>query len=278
MADTPVSFEKKVQQIIGIPQFLNHMDFNNQPDPSIYLHTTDAHNTRAAEQVVPILMNMFSPKSVLDVGCGTGTWIQVFNTVPEIQEAHGIDGHHIDMTKLVIPETQFSKHDLSKPLQLNRQFDLVISLEVAEHLPPTSADDFVQSLVHHGETIVFSAAVPGQGGYNHIHEQWPSYWIKQFARHGYQAYDILRPIIWNNKEVDPWYKQNVLVYSKKPLPFDQAGPLTDIIHPEFWLMRQHRIATFQLMHQRIKDGKAGLAFPLKSAWRSLLRGGKKSEQ
>jgi 2-polyprenyl-3-methyl-5-hydroxy-6-metoxy-1,4-benzoquinol methylase len=65
---------------------------------------------------------------------------------------------------------------LIQPLDLEKEFDLVVSLEVAEHLPASAADQFVNTLVKHGKKILFSAAIPGQGGQDHLNEQWPDYW------------------------------------------------------------------------------------------------------
>lgn len=241
----------------------------------MYVHTEDVHNTRAASQVVPYLMDTFRPSSVLDVGCGTGTWLKVFSQ-HHVQTLQGVDGDYIDMSKLVIPAEWLQKHDLTKPLDLQRKFDLVISFEVAEHLPEQYAQTFVDTLTRHSDLVVFSAAIPGQVGQNHFNEQWQSYWVKLFAAKGYHCYDIIRPLFWNNKDVDLWYRQNILVYSKKELHFDEAV-LLDLIHPALWQMRNEKIASYELQLKRIKEGKVGLFFPLKSFFRSLMRLGAKSK-
>ena len=239
----------------------------------MYIHTDDAHNTRAATEVVPLIMQTFQPTSILDVGCGTGTWLQVFSKQASIQKLVGVDGTYIDMNKLVIPESMLIKQDLTKPLQLDERFDLVMSLEVAEHLPEEAADCFIKSLVNHSDTIIFSAAIPEQGGYRHLNEQWPSYWVEKFAKLGYQAYDIIRPLIWDNPQVDAWYKQNILVFSNKKLPYSTAFTV-NVIHPDYWLHRNGKIKTFQHQLDRIKNGQVGLLFPLKSFFKSALKLGR----
>ena len=60
--------------------------------------------------------------------------------------------------------------------------------------------------------MLFSAAIPGQPGTHHINEQFPWYWQKLFARHGYVALDVVRPRVRHNPAVEPWYSQNVLLY------------------------------------------------------------------
>jgi SAM-dependent methyltransferase len=238
----------------------------------MYIHTEDVHNTRAASHVVPFLYKTFRPASVLDIGCGTGTWLKVFSQNDSIHTLQGVDGDYIDMGKLVIPAEWLLKHDLTTPLDLHKRFDLVMSFEVAEHLPGQHAGTFVETLVRHGDVIVFSAAVPGQVGQNHVNEQWQSYWADLFAQHGYRAYDLLRPMFWHNDDVDVWYRQNILVYSKKELPAPEAA-LFDVIHPELWKERNRKIASYEAQLQRIRDGKAGLFFPLKSLLKSLSRFG-----
>ena len=241
-----------------------------------YIHTEDVHNTKAASQVVPFLVETFKPSSVLDIGCGTGTWLKVFSQHDSVKKLQGIDGDYIDMKKLVMPAEWLKKYDLTQPLDLQQRFDLVISFEVAEHLPKEFAQTFVDTLTHHSDLVVFSAAIPAQEGQNHLNEQWQSYWAAMFAAKGYKAYDIIRPLFWQNNNVDVWYKQNILVYSKNSLPFPEATVL-DMIHPELWEARNKRLATSAYQLQRIKDGKVGLGFPLKSFLRSLMKFGAKSK-
>jgi SAM-dependent methyltransferase len=206
----------------------------------LYVHTEQMHNFNAPRIVVPIVINLVQPKSVLDVGCGTGTWLKIFEE-NGIKDYLGIDGDYVDKELLKIPASNFKSHDLTKELALGRKFDLVISLEVAEHLPEISADLFVKTLVDHGETILFSAAIPGQSGQNHLNEQWPSYWQKKFATHGYYFQDIIRPEIWNNENVDWWYKQNTFIVTTET----SSKLILDVVHPKCFAHnvdeRQNRI-------------------------------------
>ena len=241
----------------------------------IYIHNEIEHNTSAAEVIVPLLLHQFSPGSVLDVGCGIGTWLSVF-LAHGITDVKGIDGDFIDRTLLskFIDEKYFSAADLTQLFDLKKKFDLVISLEVAEHLPPKSAETFVASIVQHGDTILFSGATVGQGGQNHLNEQWPSYWADLFQKHGYQCYDIIRPLIWNDALVNKWYKQNVLVYSKKALLPNPSHNI-DVIHPDYWTKRNRKVVRLLDSLDYIRDGKAGLLFYLKVLGKSLLHLGRK---
>jgi len=156
---------------------------------------------------VPIILDWVQPKRVVDVGCGDGTWLSVFREQGVI-DVLGIDGDYVEPENLQIPVHQFMTWNLTQPVLLNQTFDLAVSLEVAEHLPEESAFGFVDTLVRLSDVVLFSAAIPHQGGTNHINEQWPDYWIALFEAQGYIAIDILRGRIWDNAEVQPWYAQN----------------------------------------------------------------------
>lgn len=168
---------------------------------------------QSAKEIIPLVLELVQPKQVIDVGCGTGTWLSVFKDFG-VDDVFGIDGDWVDKKMLLIPEHQFTSVDLNKPFRKDKQFDLVVSLEVAEHLPSECADAFVDSLVRLGPVILFSAAIPFQGGTHHINEQWQDYWAKLFRQRGYVAIDCIRNKIWHNDNVQPYYAQNILMYAR----------------------------------------------------------------
>jgi SAM-dependent methyltransferase len=170
-----------------------------------------ANADSSARVVVPLVRELVGPESVIDVGCGTGAWLAAFREAG-IDDVVGVDGSTVDLEMLQIPRERFRVHDLEEPLELERRFDLVMSLEVAEHLPEAAAETFVASLVGLGSVILFSAAIPGQGGVHHVNEQWPDYWAERFAAHGYVPVDCVRRRIWSEDGVAWWYAQNILLF------------------------------------------------------------------
>jgi SAM-dependent methyltransferase len=168
----------------------------------------------SAREVVPIILRLLDPASVVDVGCGVGTWLSVFRE-HSIEDVVGVDGSYVDKSLLHISPDRFTECDLSKGCALNRNFDLAISLEVAEHLPPESADVFVRDLTRLSDAIVFSAAVPGQGGTNHVNEQWPTYWKHLFEARGFILVDCFRKRMWDNRNIACCYRQNMFLFMKE---------------------------------------------------------------
>jgi SAM-dependent methyltransferase len=165
----------------------------------------------SAEIVVPLVLELVKARSIVDVGCGTGEWLSVFKE-KGVEDICGVDGAYVNRNNLKIPQECFMSANLEHPLRLERKFDLIVSLEVAEHIPIKSAETFIHSLTQLGPVVLFSAALPKQGGINHLNEQWPEYWANLFNKRGYVAIDPLRRKIWNNEKVEFYYRQNILMF------------------------------------------------------------------
>jgi SAM-dependent methyltransferase len=176
-----------------------------------FFDEVDSFAIASAEVIVPLVRKLIEAQSVLDVGCGRGAWLKVFERA-SVREIAGVDGPHVDRDQLLIRPTQFSAIDLRNPAPLGRQFDLAICLEVAEHLPASVASQLVEMLAAAAPVILFSAAVPGQGGVAHINEQWPEYWRGLFAEKEYFLLDPIRPAVFLDRRVAWWYRQNVVMY------------------------------------------------------------------
>lgn len=202
-----------------------------------YIHTEETHNEKAADLILPIVFDFVTPNCILDIGCGIGTWLSVAKE-HGISNILGVDGDYVDRKLLgkYLSEEEFVSHDLTQPLDLQRKFDLCLCLEVAEHLPQSSSDTLLESLIRHSDTILFSAAIPGQGGQNHVNEQWPNYWSEKFLKHSFVFLDIIRPLIWDNANVDFWYKQNIFLVVKDSHELASKFPSSSLslVHPELY--------------------------------------------
>src|SRR6266516_1334201 len=186
---------------------------------------------QSAAEILPIIIELLKPSSIVDIGCGSGHWLAAAAELG-VTDILGIDGNWVKKTQLAIPSEKFIAHDLSTTLNLDRRFDLTLSLEVAEHLPQSAAGTFVQNLCSAADTVMFSAAIPGQGGRHHVNEQWPGYWADLFQGCGYQCYDVLRSRIWNNPCIAWYYAQNCMIFSRTHfLSLGEAGQPLSLVHP-----------------------------------------------
>lgn len=169
--------------------------------------------------VAPLVIDALSPRpirSVVDVGCGMGVWAAAF-AEHGATEVTGIDGAWVNTAHLAIPADRFITADLTRPITLQQKFDLALCMEVGEHLPHEAAPTLVQSLTALAPVVLFSAAIPHQGGNHHINEQWPQYWAGHFAREGYTPVDCIRRKIWTDERLDYYYAQNAFLYVRKDL-------------------------------------------------------------
>lgn len=171
-------------------------------------------NLVSARTVVPIVLQCVTPKSVVDIGCGRGLWLKAFME-QGVSEVAGYDGSYVDQSTLAFPKEHFHIADLEGAVSFDKTFDLAVCLEVGEHLSGPAADALIETLTKAAPVILFSAAIPLQGGSRHINEQWPEYWEKKFAAQKYVPVDAIRRHIWGNKDVSFFYQQNILFYVRK---------------------------------------------------------------
>jgi SAM-dependent methyltransferase len=206
-----------------------------------YLDQVDV-SVRASQVVVPVLREAIHPDSVVDVGCGSGSWLAAWIDAG-VSDVTGIDFGAVPPEVLQVPASHVSRVDLSVPFSLDRRFDLAVSVEVAEHLPAERAPGFVADLTALAPVVAFSAAVPRQGGTGHVNERWQSYWADLFAAHGYLPSVELRGRIWDDERVAAYYAQNLVVYAtaeraaELPLTFGEPSAVLDVIHPRLWERR-----------------------------------------
>ena len=192
----------------------------------------------SADALVKAITSFVRPETVIDVGCGVGLIANKFLEYG-VREVFGIDGDYVDRDKLQLDQACFIPHDLTEPFISQRRYDLAISLEVAEHLDEAYALQFIKTLCNLSDNVVFSAAVPGQGGTNHVNEQPQSYWVRLFAENGYKVIDCIRPLIWGDQRVGYFYRQNTLLFVNNTNSGNEyiQRPVFDVIHPE--LLRRH---------------------------------------
>jgi hypothetical protein len=233
------------------------------PYGASFFNEQAAGSARSAEIIAPLISSLVNPQSVIDVGCGIGTWVAAFRAAG-IPTVEGMDGDYVDRSMLRFPETAFRPVDLREPLRSSLRYDLAVCLEVAEHLPESRAEGLVEDLISLAPAVLFSAAIPGQGGTEHINEQHLSYWTEKFLSRGYIALDAVRPTILGDPRVEWWYQQNIVLFVSNQSPLVRRGiPLAKgFVHP--FLYDQHR--------------ELGSAPPLRHVVRMLVPASKRAMQ
>ncbi len=209
---------------------------------------------KSADVIVPLINSLIKPKSVIDIGCGVGTWLSVFEKYNV--NVCGFDGDYVKRDTLLINKENFCAKDLSREISCKDRYDLAISVEVAEHLPQERSASFVKELTQLAPVVVFSAAIPFQGGENHINEQWQNYWVELFRQSDYYAFDCIRPQVWENNLVDWWYRNNMLIFCSRaeienhPVLTKWPNNLADdmsfnLVHPVVYLNKQKALLEYK---------------------------------
>jgi SAM-dependent methyltransferase len=223
-------------------------DLHTIYDENFYHEQVDG-SVQSAAIVFDILYNIFKPRSVVEFGCGLGGWLAAAEAYGA-EKLKGFDGDWVDTEKLKSKNIDFTPVNFEEAIEVSARFDLAISLEVAEHLTPEKAKTFVRTICNASDVVLFGAAIPFQGGANHINEQWQSYWVELFADEGYQCHDILRKQIWDNNAVELWYRQNTFLFVRENSPLNMSEKLKDygfsilnLVHPKLYLYKTMHLTT-----------------------------------
>jgi GR25 family glycosyltransferase involved in LPS biosynthesis len=202
--------------IYRVNNVLSYVDSDRSEEAlsSDVYYTEPTDSLSSAEVVVPVLVDTFRPRSVIDIGCGLGAWVKEFEK-SGVQVAHGLDTAQVVTNKeQKLKLDSILAVDLQQPINFIRRYDIAICLEVGEHLPASASDTLVDTLVKASDTVIFSAAIPGQGGIGHINERFPIWWDKRFKYHGYTKIEAIGKKFAGNPKVAWWYTNNMVVYSR----------------------------------------------------------------
>jgi SAM-dependent methyltransferase len=196
---------------------------------------------RSAEAVISILRERYDPSSIVDIGCGVGVWLKEFQRLGK-EDILGIDGPSLPADLLLIPRDKFVCLDVEYAAidSVQRRFDLAICLEMAEHISPERAQVLIDGLSRLSDVVLFSAAIPYQGGTGHVNENWIEYWAGLFLKNDYVPVDLFRARLWSNPQVAFYYRQNALLFVRREKALTVFGvtgqlPVHSYVHPETYI-------------------------------------------
>jgi SAM-dependent methyltransferase len=168
----------------------------------------------SAPAVGRFMIEHFRPADVIDVGCGSGEFLDEFRKA-------GIPGHGIELADAGLRRCREKgldvvKLDLTGAPELPWKADLVYSFEVAEHLKESAAAHLVGLITRAARRVVcFTAAAPGQPGLGHINCQPKSYWVALFEAAGF-SHDLALSESWEAENralgLPGWFCRNILVF------------------------------------------------------------------
>jgi hypothetical protein len=216
---------------------------NEKTVPYHYMYTSES--VKQADYILKYVLRLVNVKTAFDVGCGIGRWVKALHD-NGVEDVECLDGEWFNPKLLskYVNLNCFHVHSLNDGVyRTSRKYDLALCLEVAEHVKPQNADNVVETLTNMSDVILWSAAIPKQGGDGHVNEQWPSYWQNKFKERGYEFLDVIRPYIWTKEDIFEWYRQNIFLVVKKEqkaeiwkkyLALGVENTMLDVVHPKYW--------------------------------------------
>ena len=170
--------------------------------------------------IFSLLKNALHPKTFVDVGSGDGVWslsaLEHFESINHVEAWDLLaEKTYLDIAKKRFP----SKNIISKRIDFESSdygvemvYDLAVCLETFEHLSPSACEKLSLFFSSHTRILIFSGAVPGQGGTNHINEQPFKTWQRNLLDFGFFPLDFIRPNIQDKKNVPSYYKNNIVLW------------------------------------------------------------------
>lgn len=191
----------------------HQMIASNLPDSWIF-GDIQGRKVNARKVLKTVFRILGVPPSFLDIGGGAGSWCTA---------AKGLGVQHVRLVDACPPNQVIPELTQEEQIQANLEdgipylgkFDLVICIEVIKHLSESAASSLLKQMTSCTNFILFSAAIPGQGGIGHINERLHDYWHEKFSELEFEKYDVIRPMLISRPDISSIHRQNLFIYARK---------------------------------------------------------------
>ncbi|MGH9257599.1 MAG: class I SAM-dependent methyltransferase [Vicinamibacterales bacterium] len=186
-------------------------------DAEFYQESVEGPARRSAARIADTIVDELKATRIIDVGCGTGALLEALRD--RGCRVYGLEYAEAALRYCRARRLEVAKFDLERDVYVDTgTFDVAISMEVAEHLPASTADRYVDLLTRLSAIVVFTAAPPGQGGTDHVNEQPPSYWTDKFQARGFE-HAVAQSQRWRDSwtrahDVERWYHENLMIFRR----------------------------------------------------------------
>ncbi len=196
----------------------------------------EPHWTAFFGEIADRIVRDIGPATVLDAGCAVGFLVEALRD-------RGVEAYGIDVSEYALAQVPpaigdaFRRASVTDPFP--RDYDLIVCIEVLEHLPARAAEAAVANICAHTRDVIFSSTPSDFDEATHVNVQPPEYWAELFGRHGF-----FRDVEYDGSFITPWAAR----YCKVDEPVARA--LARYERRLWQLLRENQSVRQKLIEQR----------------------------
>lgn len=183
-----------------------------------YYQAINEDEKEQAFSLTKAIAELYHPKSVVDLGCGTGLYLFPFGSSDVELLGVDISEAAFDNRTRCMDRKYLKTMDIAEPsFSLPHKFDVALCLEVLEHIGNEKTKVLMENITKASDILIVSAAQPGQAGLNHVTLEPPEYWNKLFMEKGFKRdyhdeYQLILPVSQVHHTI--WIIRNLMVFKR----------------------------------------------------------------